>query len=211
MGTNEGGIKERRRVGSHTCCIHHCRTVNTSVYKDWRAFAPDGSENNSSQLGSVTGRVPLTYHTSTQRPPRPPKSYTDLPIQAWLLCSIWSKADYIQDIVECVFPAFTLRYYCVIVLKEALQTETEFMFLCTGSTNRHSKMHFYHHLHQLQLLKLLKRSRTRSSGGRSTSIIKKFSIITRVSLAFSCCSIPFRHQVERFHLLRHVHQGVFWS
>lgn len=70
-------------------------------------------------------------------------------------------------------------------------------------------MHFYHHLHQLQLLKLLKRSKTRSSGGRSTSIIKKFSIITRVSLAFSCCSILFRHQVERFHLLRHVHQGVF--
>lgn len=59
MGTNEGvgvgGVKETAKGGgSRTCCIHHCRTVNTSEYKDWKAFAPDGSENNSSQLGSVT-------------------------------------------------------------------------------------------------------------------------------------------------------------
>lgn len=86
MGTNERAIKERRRVGSHTCCIHQCRTVNTSVYKDWTAFAPDGSENNSSQLGSV--------RSSSHTPHIHPKATHTF--------------TYNQNIVECVSPLFTL-------------------------------------------------------------------------------------------------------
>lgn len=36
--------------GSHTCCIRHCRTEYTSVYRGWTTSGPDESENNSSQL-----------------------------------------------------------------------------------------------------------------------------------------------------------------
>lgn len=76
MGINGGGggLKNGEGWGSHTCCIHRCRTVNTSVYKDWRAFAPDGSGNNSLQLGSVSWRVPHIPHIH----PGAPETHTEL-------------------------------------------------------------------------------------------------------------------------------------
>lgn len=80
----------------------------------------------------------------------------------------------------------------VIVLPEALQTETELMFVFTGLTNRHSEIHFRKRLHHLQLLKLLRRKKTRSNVDRSTNITSKiFSTI-------------FCHKVEQFPLLGHL-------
>lgn len=61
FGVN-GGVKGEG-VGSHTCCIHRCRTAYTSVYKGWTAFWPDGSEKFTAQLSYSEEKSFVPKHT----------------------------------------------------------------------------------------------------------------------------------------------------